>query len=180
MAGAIAWILDTFALAERVVRENDVALAREVGEEFLIARPRLAVRRVAEGPEDCRPASRSGRYVEIRRHVQPRTALEYHLFNPVARPLDGARHPRVERSPIERPAEHLPQFRDDRFLPVNDLFAGGDRVDGALAAFARIVGEADQVTLEIAGVVGQRVSVQVHTGRARRTLWRGGLCANTS
>src|SRR2546428_5290736 len=46
LAGAAAWVLDAFALSERVVREDHVALARQIREQLLVARPSLAVRRM--------------------------------------------------------------------------------------------------------------------------------------
>src|SRR5215213_11398972 len=43
LAGAASRVLDPFPLTERVVGQDDVAFAREIGEELLIAGPRLAV-----------------------------------------------------------------------------------------------------------------------------------------
>ncbi len=174
LAGPASRILDAFALPERVVREDDVAFAREVREQLLVAWPRLAVHRMPERPENRRTASRSGRHIEVRRDVESRPALERHLLDSIAGPLDGAGHARIEGSAIERPSEHLPELRDHRLLPVENFLPRGDRVDDPLPPLARIVRQADQVSLEIAGIIRQRgdVDVQLHARRARLTASR--------
>ena len=168
LAGPASRILDAFTLPERVVGEDDVALAREIREQLLVARPRLAVHRMPQRAENRRAASRSSRHIEVRRHVESRPALERHLLDSIAGPLDGAGHAGIEGSAIERPSQHLPELRDDVLLPVEDLLPRRDRVDDSFAPFARIVRQADQVSLEIAGIVRQRgdVDAQLHARRA--------------
>src|SRR5439155_5601435 len=58
LAGAGTWLLDAFPLSERVVREDDVTLPREIREQLLIARPCFAIGQVAEWTKNRRMASR--------------------------------------------------------------------------------------------------------------------------
>src|SRR5262245_29556651 len=108
LARATARILDSLALAERIVGKDDVPLASEVGEQLLVTRPRFAVYRMAERPKNRGAASRSRWNVEIRRDVKAGTAFERHLLNAIARALDSSNHARVERRAIEWTSEHLP------------------------------------------------------------------------
>src|SRR6476646_10557574 len=110
---------------------------------------------MAERSQNRRVASRVSREIEIRRDVESRAALECEFLDSIARALDGARHAWIEGISIERSSQHLPQFRDDRSLPVEDLLLGGDRVDDLLASLASLVREPDQVPLQIAGIVGE-------------------------
>ena len=122
-------ILDAFTLTERVVGEDDVAFAREVGEELLITRPRLAIDRVAERPQDARTTSRAGGHIEIGGDIQPRAALECQLLDSISGPFDGADDACVERSAIERTSKHFPEFADDGLLSIEHALPCRDPVD---------------------------------------------------
>src|SRR5204863_8327705 len=67
-------------------------------------------------------------------------------------------------------------------LPVENFLPPGDRVDDTLAPLARIGRKADQVSLEIAGIIRQRraIDVQFHARRARLTASRRRLFERTS
>src|SRR5204863_7209341 len=67
-------------------------------------------------------------------------------------------------------------------LPVENFLPPGDRVDDTLAPLARIGRKADQVSLEIAGIIRQRraIDVQLHARRARLTASRRRLFERTS
>src|SRR5262245_35110832 len=110
LASAGSRILDAFALPERVVRQDRVSLAREIRKQFLIARPRLAVCRMSERSQDRRMASLRRRQIEIRGDVELRPAFEHDLLDAITAPLDDAGDARVERSRLERSAEHLPDL----------------------------------------------------------------------
>src|SRR6478735_3616767 len=96
-----------------------------------------------ERRKNRRAAPRAGREIEVRRDVESRAALECELLDSIARPLDGARHAWIEGISIERSSQHLPQFRDDRSLAIQDILPRGDRVDDVLASLAGLVREPD-------------------------------------
>src|SRR5262249_16631703 len=121
LTGAGTGVLDALALAERGVGEDHIPLARQIREQLLVARPRLAVLRKADRPGNGRMASGVGRYVEVRGHVEVRPALERQLLDAVARSLDRARDSWIERSPLQRSAEHLPQLLGNERLPLADF-----------------------------------------------------------
>src|SRR6185437_56472 len=170
-AGPASRVLDAFALAERVVRQDDVALAREIRKELLVAGPRFPVHRMSQRPQNRGAAPRLRGDAEIRCHVQTRPALERQLLDAVADPLDDARHLRVQRSALERTSQHLPQLFDDGSLPVENLLAGRDGSDDPAATFARVVGQTHEISLQVVGIVGQTrgVAGELHTRRTRRT-----------
>ena len=169
LAGPGSRVLNAFTLPERVVREDDVAFARKVREQLLIARPSLAIHRMAERPKNRWVTSCSRRHIEIHGDVESRPALKCQFLDSIARPLDDPRHARVEGRALEGSPEHLPELRDHHLLPVENLLPRGDRVDDSLPSPARIVCEADEVSLEIAGIIRERraVDVQFHTRRPR-------------
>ena len=139
LAGPASRVLDAFTLPERVVREDDVAFARQVREQLLIAWPGLAIHRVTQRRKNPWAASCSSRHIEVRRDVESRPTLERHSLDAIARPLDDARHARIEGSAIERSSQHLPELRSHHLLPVEDFLPRGDRVDHTRAPLARIV-----------------------------------------
>ena len=182
LAGSAPRILNAFTLPERVVREDDVAFARQVREQPLIAWPGLAIHRVTQRGKNRRTASRSRRHIEVRRDVESRPTFERHFLDSITGPLDGTGHARIDGSAIERPSQHLPELRNHHLLPVESFLPRGDRVDDTLAPIARIVRKADQVSLEIAGIIRQRraIDVQLHARRARLTASRRRLFERTS
>src|SRR6476660_4462491 len=105
---------------------------------------------MAQRCQDARPTTRSCRHVEIGGDVQARTALERDLLDAVAGALDCPDDARVEGRAIERTSKHLPQFADDRLLPIEHCLARRDRVDDSLPSIARFVCNSYQVALEIA------------------------------
>src|SRR5262249_343976 len=115
LPGTRPWVLDALPLTEGVVGEHDVPLAREIRKEFLIARPRFAVHGMPERSQDRRPAPGGSRYIEIRRDIEARAALECQLLDAVPGPLDRAGHLRIEGRSLERPSKHLPERLDHRF-----------------------------------------------------------------
>jgi hypothetical protein len=118
LTGPHSRVLDAFTLPEWIVREDDVAFARKVREQLLIARPGLAIHRMTERPEDRRVTSCSRRHVEIRGDVESRPARKCQFLDSITRPLDDPRHARIEGRALEGSSEHLPEFRDHRLLPV--------------------------------------------------------------
>src|SRR5438093_10058660 len=139
LARTASRVLDAFTLPERVVREDDVAFARQVREQLLIAWPGLAIHRVTQRRKNRGAASRSSWHIEVRRDVESRPTLERHFLDTIARPLDDARHAHIEGSAIERSSQHLPELRSHHLLPVEDFLPRGDRVDHTRAPLARIV-----------------------------------------
>src|SRR5439155_20531616 len=120
LARTASRVLDAFTLSERVVREDDVAFARQVREQLLIAWPGLAIHRVTERGKNRRAASPSSRHIEVRRNVESRPTLERHFLDAIARTLDDARHARIESSAIERSSQHLPELCNHHLLPVEN------------------------------------------------------------
>src|SRR5438093_3827750 len=181
LARTASRVLDAFTLPERIVREDDVAFARQVRDQLLIAWPGLAIHRVTQRRKNPWAASCSSRHIEVRRDVESRPTLERHFLDAIARPLDDARHARIEGRAIERSSQHLPELHSHHLLPVEDFLPRGDRVDDALAPLARIVRKADQVSLEIAGIIRKprALDVQLHARRARVTAARGRLFERT-
>src|SRR5262249_54899714 len=149
-------------------------LARQIREETLVTGPRLAVRGMTKRSENRRTPPGPDRYVEIRRDIQARPALERQLLDAIARSLEDSCHASVERCSLERAAKHLQELGNDRGLRVDTLWTRRDRVHDVLAPCARLVGEAHEILLEIAGIIGQRraVGVQRHPRRGRQTFWR--------
>src|SRR6266513_1860703 len=182
LAGSASRILNAFTLPERVVREDAVAFARQVREQLLVAWPGLAIHRVTQRGKNRRTASRTRWHIEVRGDVETRPTFERHFLDSITGPLDGAGHARIDGSAIERPSQHLPELRNHDLLPVENFLLRGDRVDDTLAPLARIVRKADQVSLEIAGIIRQRraVDVQLHARRARLTASRRRLFERTS
>src|SRR5207249_1648694 len=81
LARTAARVLDAFTLPERVVREDDVAFARQVREQLLIAWPGLAIHRVTQRRKNPWAASCSSRHIEVRRDVESRPTLERHFLD---------------------------------------------------------------------------------------------------
>src|SRR5882672_6799436 len=92
LARTASRVLDAFTLPERVVREDDVAFARQVREQLLVAWPGLAIRRVTQRGKNRRAASRSRRHIDVRRDVESRPAFERHVLDSITGPLDDAGH----------------------------------------------------------------------------------------
>src|SRR5439155_10996678 len=90
LAWMAAWVLDALALPERVGRQDDVTFARQTREQLLVARPRLAVRRVAEWRENRRMAARTGGQIEVRGDVESRPAFERQPLDAIAGSLNHA------------------------------------------------------------------------------------------
>ena len=175
-AGVCSWVLDALALSKRVVGQDHVTLARQIREQLLIAWPRLAVRRMAEWPEDRRMASSRGRQIEVRGDVESWPAFEGQLLDAIAGSVKGARDARIEGRPLQRSAEHLPDLFGDEFCSVRDSLRRGNRVDRLLAPRARVARESDEVSLEIVRVIRQRgiVDPQIHARGAREAICRCG------
>src|SRR6185436_396356 len=101
LAGTRSRILDALSLSEGVVGQYHVALARQVREQFLVTRPRLAIHRMAERSQNRRMAASRGRQVEVSGDVQARPAFKRHLLDSIAWTLDDAGHARIERILLE-------------------------------------------------------------------------------
>src|SRR5438034_9539672 len=95
LARTASRVLDAFTLPERVVREHNVAFARQVREQLLVAWPGLAIHRVTQRGKNRRTASRSRRDIEVRRDVESRPTFERHFLDSITGPLDGAGHARI-------------------------------------------------------------------------------------
>ena len=104
-------ILQALALRHRVVRQRRDAVAREVGGQHILAR--LARRRVPRRHHHCRERTRArGGHIHIRRHVEPRQALEHDLLDAEAIALQRAAALRIQRRARRgQSADHLEQFR---------------------------------------------------------------------
>src|SRR5437879_13279685 len=107
LARTASRVLDAFTLPERVVREDDVAFARQVREQPLIAWPGLAIHRVTQRGKNRRTASRSSRHIEVRRDVEPRPAIESDFLDSITGPLDGASHESIDWNAIVGASQHL-------------------------------------------------------------------------
>src|SRR5262245_27737 len=99
LAGAAAWVLNALPLPEWVVREDHVTFARQIREQLLVARPRLAVRGVAEWRENRRVAARTFGQIEVCGDVESRPAFERQLLDAITGSLDHAHDAWIERSP---------------------------------------------------------------------------------
>src|SRR4029453_14750079 len=132
LARMAAGVLDAFALPERIVGEDHVALAGQVRGPPMIARPGLAIRRMTERRQNRRAASRPAGQIQVGRDVEPRPALECQLLDSIAFSLDGARDARVEWSTLEGPSQHLPELSDHSLLPVQNSLSRRNRLDQAV------------------------------------------------
>jgi hypothetical protein len=106
-------------------------------------------------------ASWRRRHVEVRRHVQPATALERQLLDAVARTIERAGNPWIEGSLCGRVPEHLPQFRDDGLLPIDDVLGRRNGLDDASPPFPGLIRNPNEVALQIARIVRQPRAVHV-------------------
>src|SRR5262249_11133709 len=156
LTSAVSRILDAFALSERVVREHDVTLAREIREQLLVARPRLAGRRMPERGQNRGMTPLRRRQIEVRSAIQPRPAFERELLDAIAGSIDTPGDTRIERRPLQRAAEHLPPLLGHAPLALLDGLRRGDRVDLLLPPLPRFVCDAHEIPLEIVRVIGER------------------------
>ena len=108
-------VLHPLALADRVEDQDDVAQPRQALAEGLIRLDRLAVRRMPARADHARQREASSlRDVEIRRHQEPRPALEEDVLDLVGIALDDFRHARVERRLLGERPERLTDLSADR------------------------------------------------------------------
>src|SRR5438128_12384616 len=119
-------------------------------------------------------AAHRGRHIEVRRDVDSRPAFERQLLDAIAASLNPARDGRIEGSPLQPSAEHLPDLFGYGFLPLEESLPRGNRVDRLLTPHARVACEADEVLLEIVRVIRQRgiLDAQLHTRSARDAVRR--------
>src|SRR5262245_42180204 len=137
LAGAAARVLNALALPEWVVGQDHVTFACQIREQLLVARPRLAVRGVAEWRENRRVAARTGGEIEVRGDVESRPAFERQLLDAITGSLHHAHDAWIERSALQRPADHLPHLLSDDLLALLDSLRCGNRVDHASASLPR-------------------------------------------